>query len=148
MFSAISKRSQQKQEEVSLSQFAAICGLTESEFFEILFYTIDKDRFLDLIKEEARKDFINWTKKLSTSKKFCIMIRLSLNRARDAALYCMCSLKEKSAVKVKSSVPGLSGLVPKEAQKMSGFEFNFCDLNTNIALILKEIEHASESLRL
>lgn len=116
-------------EQVSLGQFAAVCGMTEREYVGAMYRAIERGSVLDLVKDDARDDFYCWLALLG-QENFGLMFRLSLNRTRDAALFCKCR-KNGENIEVLDTVPGLTGLVPPEVAQLDGFEFTFCDLRTD-----------------
>lgn len=128
----------QKPTEVGLSEFAAICGLTEQEFYQKMFEKLKEGKFVDLLKPEAQNDFFNWASSLKLQEKeitFVIRIRLSMNRTDDTALYCLSKIDmmgDEFGVKVLKTVPGMTSLVPDEMKSELGFEVGFCDFDTTM----------------
>jgi hypothetical protein len=129
------------QEEVGLGHFAAICDMTEGEFADHMFKILEDGRMLDLLKPDSAMDLEKWMLERFrvaigddgriSDKSIVVMFRLSLNRKRDACLYCVCSLREMHCVEVHHAIPGLVGNVPKEAKGLESFEISFCDLRTS-----------------
>lgn len=122
--------------EVSLAQFATIGGLTEAEYIEKMFDKLQAGQLMELLKLEAQCDLGDWIaqKFLEKLDEFLVVFRLSMNRTRDVALYCVCSVKQGNdpAIYVRHALPGLMGNLPKEAVGLDGFEINFCDMETGL----------------
>lgn len=131
-----------KPAEVGLGHFAAMTGMTESEYVEAMFGLLESGRVADLMKLDAQVDFAEWLVGVAKSgvSEFLVTFRLSLNRKRDAALYCVCRLTGEGFFKmmVKDAIPGLIGagihedLAPEAARGLEGFEVRFCDMETNL----------------
>lgn len=120
------------QEEVGLGHFAAMCDMTESEFADHMSKMLEQGRMLDLLKPDSAMDLEKWMlERFRAGKDFVVAFRLSLNRKRDACLWCVCSLREMRCVDVRHMIPGLVGSIPKEAKGLEPFEINFCDLRTS-----------------
>ena len=121
-----------KQAEVGLEHFAAIAGMTEREFYEVFVAALYNKGPCGMLKPEAEKDLLEWADELP-KKHFLVVFRLSLNRKRDAATYCIC-YKYSKGIRAIRIEPGLMGANPShpDGKEWDGFEINFCDMRTNL----------------
>ena len=123
------------EDEVGLGQFAAICGMTEKEFSAHMFRKLEQGRLLDLLNLDAQADLSEWIiGQFFSGKEFVVVFRLSLNRKRDACLFCVCSVRNadrEALVDVRHAIPGLIDNVPKEVLGLESFEVGFCDMKTS-----------------
>lgn len=123
--------------EVTLSQFAALGGLTEKEYSKRMFELLQSGELLKLLKPEASCDLSEWIADgpLGTGEEFVVLFRLSKNRPVDAALYCVCSVDLEGmepVVYVRHAIHGIMDAIPAEARGLEGFELNLCDLEATI----------------
>lgn len=134
------KRDQEQEDgpvEVTLSQFAAIGGLTEAEYSKRMFEMLHKGDLMQLLKPESSCDLSEWIADgpLGTGEEFVVAFRLSKNKPSDAALYCVCSVNldgEEPTVFVRHAIHGIMDVIPAEARGLEGFELNLCDLEATI----------------
>ena len=118
--------------EVGLEHFAAIAGMTEREFCESFVSTLHAYGPCGMLKPEAEEDLRNWAGSIAKGE-FLVAFRMSLNRARDAAVYCVCR-KDASGIRAIRIEPGIMGIVPRRPDGeawQGGFEVNFCDMRTD-----------------
>lgn len=118
--------------EVGLEHFAAIAGMTEREFCDAFVSTLYDVGPCGMLKPEAEVDLRRWSGALKGE--FLVAFRMSLNRSRDAAVYCVCR-KDASGIRAIRIEPGLMGIVPRRPDGRTwkdGFEVNFCDMRTDI----------------
>jgi hypothetical protein len=117
--------------EVSLAQFAAICGMSERQYVEQMLACLSSGCVMDLLTASAQVDICQWMLAGDLYRKrsnFLVMFRLSLNRADDVCLYVACKFLEDGAIEVYQTIPGLCGRRPKEVEGLPTFEVAFCDM--------------------
>jgi hypothetical protein len=120
--------------QVGLEHFAAIGGMTEAEFSRKMFEHLENGTLLALLKDVAIDDLLDWIGKSEDDDEFVVVFRLSLNRGRDVALFCVCSMSmtEDWMVDVRHAIPGFIDNPPAETDGLQGFEFSFCDMEATI----------------
>lgn len=125
--------------EVGLEHFAAMAGMTLSQYVGLVKGTISSGRLLDLLKFEARGELECWIVEkgyFDCGDPFCVILRLSLNKAHDDALFCVCTVESdedgEAFLRVYSATPGLVDMPPGSIGDMDSFEIMFCDMETNL----------------
>ena len=123
--------------EVSLAEFAAIGGLTEAEYSKRMFERLECGDLMGLLGIEAQCDLGDWIsgRFLGGKREFLVVFRLSLNRIRDVALFCVCSMDmsgDEAAIRVRHAIPGQIGSPPAEAFGLEPYEMSFCDMEAGI----------------
>jgi hypothetical protein len=123
--------------EVGLSHFAAICGLTEREFVQRMCKKIEEGNLLRLLKDDSCEDVVVWAldnRMRKPDQDTVVVFRLSQNRQRDVALFCLASLDNLPTIqmRVKKMFPGFMDSPPEELDGLSVFEINFCDMVTAV----------------
>ena len=129
------EETEEREEVVEISHFAAMCGLTRREYLSRMFRLLEKGKAAWLLKEVAQEDFLDWAagRIEEGDEKALLCFRLSLNRKRDIGLFCVLDLGETRAfpdIAIEKIVPGFCGRPPLGLEKLSGFEVSFCDLET------------------
>ena len=127
----------QKNVEVSLAEFSAIGGLSEPEYLGKLFSHLKSGDLVELLGLKAQFKLGEWIGEyfLDTKDKFVVVFRLSLNRIRDVALFCICSMDltgEDAKVNVESSIPGFIDACPETAKGLPSMIFSFHDMEPRI----------------
>lgn len=134
---AFKARREDRPVEVNLSHFAAIGGLTETEYRKRMMDMLLKGNLFMLLKPEASCDLSEWIADgpLGTGEDFVVVFRLSKNFERDAALYCICSVDlndDEPIVRVSEATYGIMDKIPAKARGLDGFELNLCDLEATL----------------
>lgn len=130
-------RTQKEGVELSLADFAAKAGQTEAAFCSRLFDRLISGDMMEILKLEAQCDLGDWITErfLDNKNEFLVVFRLSENKLRDVALFCVCSMNmtaEDPRIYVKHALPGFVGKVPPEAKGLESFEVGFCDMESRI----------------
>jgi len=123
--------------DMSLADFAARGGLTEPQYSLRLFQKLESGQLLDLLKVEAQFQLGEWIgeKFLDNQMHFAVVFRLSLNRVRDVALHCVCSMdltQDEPKIYVKFALPGFIDAPPKELAGLEVYELGFEDMEPRI----------------
>jgi len=78
------------------------------------------------------------------NKEFMVTFKLSLNRAKDVCLYCVCGISNSMEVFfedgfpvpsifiVKHAIPGIFSDLPEEGNGLDNFLLHFCDMEATI----------------
>lgn len=114
--------------EVDLSHFAAIGGLTREQYAFRLISLLGGGQIGKIVRAEALINLRDWLAPLPLVSPFFIMIRLSLNRTHDAAIFCSCRQDRTRKIIIDRMVPGLSGMTPMDMAELPAFELSFSDL--------------------
>lgn len=121
--------------QVGVAHFAAMCGMSEDDFYSSFIGTMEKDSINNVLRPEAVKDVLAWVEYQELhgrGMRFGIMFRLSMNRPVDTALHCICTLQDRKTIKLIKSIPGMVGTTPKEMANQESFEMTFCDINMSL----------------
>lgn len=130
---------EQKLAEVSLEQFAALGGLTGSQYYQKIFELLETGRLFELLTIEGRIDLMKWMNELLAQGEsdFGVVFVLSLNRERDICLWCSCSFKLSNGptgfyLYVKHAIPGFIDTEIPEMEGLEYFELGFTDMEPRI----------------
>jgi len=124
--------------DVSLTDFAKNGNLTEAQYSRKLFDKLESGQLLDLLNIESQVKIGDWIsqKFLDNSKEFLIVFKLSMNRLRNVALFCVCSMNLKDdepKIYVDFAIPGFMDATPPEAQNITDrMILNFDDMEPRI----------------
>ncbi len=124
--------------DVSLADFAAIGGMTEAQYSRKLFDKLEAGQLLDLLKLESQVKVADWIgeKFLDNQNEFLVIFQLSMNRVRNVALFCVCSMnmkEEEAKIYVRHAIPGFLDNPPKEVKNcIEQIVLNFDDIEPRI----------------
>lgn len=122
--------------DVSLAQFAATGGMTETEYSRKLFEKLETGNLMDLLNIDAQVRLGDWiSEKYLDGAHFSVVFRLSMNRVRDVALHCVCAMdmmQDEPKIFCKFALPGFIDAPPKELAGLEVFELGFEDMEPRV----------------
>ena len=109
---------------------------TEQSYADRMFDLLRQGRLMRLLRIEAQANLSERLLERQFEQPFAIVFRLSENRQRDVALWCVCLIdleaEDGESIIVNHALPGMSDAIPKEAHGLDTFEVNLRDMEPEI----------------